>query len=86
MTHRTTRNDLIVHNAENSVTAEDLTFEVTAVGDTDFLFDGPDGPVTLHPGSRLSWRLAPMRRGNVQITAAWHECEQERTRTWTIAL
>lgn len=91
MQYRTTANDLIVTN-KGSVAAEQLTFELTAVGPTHFAFpEAPEEPVTVHPDSSLSWTLIPMpswgASGNtVQINARWTEKGELKESTRTITL
>lgn len=91
MQYRTTTNDLAVTNA-GTVTAEDLTFKVTGVGGTQFVFpDPPEGPVTLHPDSSMTWTLIPTPSwgstgSTVQVAAEWTEGGDAKTGTWTVAL
>jgi hypothetical protein len=59
MQYRTTANDLVVTN-NGSVPAEELTFDLVAVGPTHFAFpESPEEPVTVHPHSSLSRTLIP---------------------------
>lgn len=90
-TYRTTVNDLIVRN-EGSAAAEDLTFEVRAVGDTKFAFpEPPTEPITLQPRSEMAWLLIPTPSmgasgRTVEIVARWREGEQQREETRTVTL
>lgn len=93
MQYRTLANDLVVRNGDGgTVPAENLTFEVKAVGDTQFAFpEPPEGPVTVHPDSTMSWPLIPMPSmgaggRTVRVIAQWEERGQPRERTWTISL
>lgn len=89
--YRTTANDLIVTNA-GVASAEDLTFEVRPVGDTQFMMPEPPGePVTVHPDSTMSWTLIPTPSwgsagSTVEITAQWREGSEAKGSTWTVAL
>jgi hypothetical protein len=91
MQYRTTANDLVVTN-DGSVPAEELTFEIVAVGPTQFAFpEPPDGPVTVHPRSSLSWTLIPTpswgASGNtVEIRASWMENGEPKQAIRTITL
>ncbi|UAL29892.1 DUF4062 domain-containing protein [Nocardioides rotundus] len=87
---RATKNQLEVENA-GSLAADDLVFELQPVGDTMYHFDGPNEPVTVHPGSTLTWRLIPIRTmqasgDTVQITARWNEAGESKEHTRTITL
>ncbi len=90
-TYRTTANALIVRN-EGAVAAEDLTFEVTPVGDTEFNFTAaPTDPFVLHPRSEMAWLLIPTPHfgssgRTVNISASWREGETVRTETRTVTL
>lgn len=88
--YRSTANDLVVRN-DGDVAAEDLTFEVKAVGDTEFHFEAPDGPVTIQPRSEMAWLLVPMPHmgavgRTVEIAATWREGDLQQTATRTVAL
>lgn len=91
MQYRTKANHLIVTN-NGSAAAEELTFELTAVGSTHFAFpDAPGEPVTVHPDSSLSWTLIPIpswgASGNtVEINARWTENGEPRESTRTVTL
>lgn len=91
VTYRNTSNDLVVMN-DGDRAAEDLTFEVAGVGDTRFVFPSPPvGPVTLTPGSEMSWLLIPtptlQSSGNtVKVDAAWTENGEPQKGTWTVRL
>lgn len=88
---RSRRNDLEVTNSGDSP-AEDLTFTVEPIGDTQFAFpDAPTEPVTLQPDSSMSWLLIPTPHmgatGNtVRVTAQWKESGQPKEREWSITL
>lgn len=85
--YRTTRNDLIVTN-DSDVDATDLTFEVAGVGETDFIFEGPQEPVTIYGRSTMAWLLIPTYGlgSTASIAARWMEGETPRERNWTVAL
>ncbi len=89
--YRTTANDLIVTN-EGVAPAEELTFEVRPVGNTQFAMpEPPEQPVTVHPDSSMSWTLIPTPSwgstgSTVEITAHWREGGDARSSTWTVAL
>lgn len=91
MKYSTTQNHLVVRN-DGTVAAEDLTFELSGVGGTEFVFpDAPDGPVTVHPLSTMSWLLIPASglgsSGNtVAISGTWSEDGAPREANWTITL
>ena len=91
MQYRTTSNNLVVTNT-GEVAAEDLTFEVSGVGNTDFVFpDPPESPVTIHPDSSMAWLLIPTPSwgssgSTVQVVAKWTEGGNAKSGTWTVAL
>lgn len=91
MRFRTTANDLKVTNT-GSIAAEELTFELTPVGQTQFAFpEPPTAPVTVHPRSSLSWTLIPTPSwgasgSTVEIKARWTENGEPREATRTITL
>ncbi|MGC4942451.1 DUF4062 domain-containing protein [Kribbella sp. DT2] len=85
--YRTRVNDLIVVN-ESSVAAEDLTFTVKSLAGEEglFHFDGPDGPVTVHPRSEMQWLLIPIQgAGTVKIDGRWTEGGIPCVGEWTVA-
>jgi len=89
-TYRTTANDLVVRN-DGSLAAEGLEFNVSPVGDTQFLFEGPGEPVTLSPQSSMSWSLVPTPHmgasgRTIEIAARWAEAGEERRENRTITL
>lgn len=89
--YRTTTNDLVVTN-EGPLAAEQLTFEVTGVGGTEFIFpEPPTQPVTVHPASSLSWVLIPTPSmqsigSTVSIEARWQEAGEAKEATRTVTL
>lgn len=91
MQYRTTANDLVVTNS-GPIAAEELTFDLVAVGPTHFAFpEPPEGPVTVHPHSSLSWTLIPTpswgASGNtVEISARWAENGEPKQAIRTITL
>lgn len=91
MNYRTIVNDLVVRN-DGSVAAEDVTFEVSPVGDTGFAFpDGPTEPFTLEPKSEMAWLLVPTPSmgtsgRTVEVIATWHENGIKRTERRTVVL
>jgi hypothetical protein len=91
MRYRTVANDLVVTNA-GMVAAEDLTFTVEPVGETQFAFpEPPTEPITLPPQSQMSWLLIPTPSfGNsgstVRVSARWREGETPREIVRTVHL
>lgn len=89
--YRTTANDLVVRN-DGDAPAEDLTFEVAPVGDTEFaLPESPRDPFTLQPKSERAWSLIPLPHfgasgRTIEITARWHEGSEEREESRTLTL
>lgn len=89
--HRTKVNDLVVTN-EGDADAEEMTFTVEPVGDTNFAFpDSPTEPVTVHQGSSMGWLLIPTpsfgNSGNtVKIEAKWTEGGDPKEHTRTVVL
>jgi hypothetical protein len=91
MQYRTTSNNLVVTNAGENA-AENLTFEVSGVGDTEFAFpEPPQEPVTIHRDSSMSWLLIPTPSwgssgSTIQVVAEWTEAGSTKNGTWTVAL
>lgn len=85
--YRTTRNDLIVTN-ESDIDAIDLTFEVAGIGGADFIFEGPEEPVTVYGRSTMAWLLIPTHGpgSTASISARWTEGDAPKERKWTVAL
>lgn len=91
MRYRTVSNDLVVTNT-GSAAAEDLTFVVEPVGDTQFAFpDPPADPIALPPQSEMSWLLIPTPSfgssgSTVRVIAKWREGEIPREAVRTVHL
>lgn len=91
MRYRTRQNDLVVTNT-GRLTAENLTFETWAVGDTSYILpDPPSEPIDVHPQSSRSWTLIPTpsagQAGNtIGIRADWYEDGTHHTAEWTVTL
>ena len=78
----------MVSNDSDAV-AENLTFQVGPAdgGEATFHhFDGPEGPITLHPRSEMQWLLIPLGIGTLQIDAQWTEGGIPRAGRWTVAI
>ncbi|MGP5730284.1 hypothetical protein [Arthrobacter rhombi] len=90
MQYRTNRNHLVVSN-EGGVKAEELTFTVEPIGETDFHFEPVKAPVELSGHSQMSWLLIPgggwgSTGNNVLVKAEWREGGKPKSNSWNIAL
>ncbi|WP_243621724.1 DUF4062 domain-containing protein [Rhodococcus sp. ARC_M6] len=85
MKYRTISNRLAVTNS-GDVAAEDLTFEVTGLEDTELHVIPPSEPVTIEADSSRSWVAIPLSSGSIQIDASWTETGDPKTQRWTITI
>lgn len=85
MKYRTVANRLVVRH-EGNVPAENLSFTVQGLDETEFNFDAPQEPITIEKDSTRNWVLIPLRSGTIKIDASWQEGKQEKHGTWTIGL
>ena len=77
------RNWLVVTNARTTA-AEDMTFNVTGVGECSFHpGDLPTEPFTLPPESTRDWLMIPLSSGTVETTAQWTENGEAKSATRT---